>query len=257
MSNIQEIIQLSNAMQNNLPPLPEGIGKLSQPINRYLDSAIHKPESTEEEIQILCEEALKWQIAGVYTNPVYLPQVARALSGSIVSVGSIAGFPLGGFPSKIKMLEARTYIEMGADEIDMVLSIGLLKSGRFDEVLEDISLVAQEVHSKGKIVKVILETSLLTRLEKITACLIAQAAGADFVKTSTGFSNGGATVEDVDLMRRVVGDRMKVKASAGIHTLEKARALILAGADRLGTSRAASISADAQKLSEGEVAHGR
>jgi deoxyribose-phosphate aldolase len=251
MKNIKEILDQSSEYNQVLPAFPEGAGKLVQPINRYLDSAMHKPESTPAEVCKLCEEALEWQIAGVYTNPVYLPLVASLLKGSQVSVGSIAGFPLGGFLTTTKIFEARTYIELGASEIDMVLSVGQLKSGEYQAVLDDITAVSQEVHSKGKIIKVILETALLTRQEKITACLLAQAGNADFVKTSTGFSSSGATVEDVDLMRRVVGNTMKVKASAGIHTLEKAMALIHAGADRLGTSRAAQISADAQKTMEG------
>jgi deoxyribose-phosphate aldolase len=251
MKNIKEIIDQAREYEQKLPPLLEGAGKLVQPVNRYLDSAMHKPDSTPDEVRKLCAEALEWQIAGVYTNPVYLPLVAKLLQGSQVSVGSIAGFPLGGFPSTIKVYEARTYIEMGASEIDMVLSVGQLKAGEFQSVMDDIAAVCHEVHSKGKICKVILETALLTRPEKITACLLAQAGGADFVKTSTGFSSSGATEEDVDLMRRVVGNSMKVKASAGIHTLEKAMALIHAGADRLGTSQAAQISADAQKIKEG------
>jgi deoxyribose-phosphate aldolase len=251
MRSIKEIIDQAEEYRQTLPPLPDGAGQLVQPVNRYLDSAIHKPDSTPNEVRKLCAEALEWQIAGVYTNPVYLPLVVNLLKGSQVSVGSIAGFPLGGFLSATKVFEARTYIEMGASEIDMVLSVGQLKAGEFQSVLDDIAAVSQEVHSKGKICKVILETSLLTRQEKITACLLAQAGGADFVKTSTGFSSSGATEEDVDLMRRVVGNTMKVKASAGIHTLEKALSLIHAGADRLGTSKAAQISADAQKIKEG------
>jgi deoxyribose-phosphate aldolase len=254
MKNIKEIIELSEEYVQVLPALPIDAGKLVQPVNRYLDSAMHKPDSTPDEIQALCKDALEWQIAGVYTNPVYLPLVAKLLQGSLVSVGSIAGFPLGGFLSSTKVFEARTYIDLGASEIDMVLSVGQLKAGDYQAVMDDISAVSQEVHSKGKIVKVILETSLLTRQEKITACLLAQSGSADFVKTSTGFSTSGATIEDVDLMRRVVGSTMKVKASAGIHTLEKTLALIHAGADRLGTSKAALISADAQK--EMEASHG-
>jgi deoxyribose-phosphate aldolase len=251
MKKLNEILDLAKEYRETLPPLPEGSGQLVQPINRYLDSAMHKPESTPNEIRKLCAEGLEWQIAGIYTNPVYLPLVVSLLQGSIVSVGSIAGFPLGGFLTKTKIFEARTYMDMGATEIDMVLSVGQLKSGEYQAVLDDISEVSHEVHSKGKIVKVILETALLNRQEKIIACLLAQAGNVDFVKTSTGFSSSGATVEDVDLMRRVVGKTMKVKASAGIHTLGKALELIHAGADRLGTSKAAQISADAQKMTEG------
>ncbi len=208
--------------------------------------------STPVEVRKLCEDALRWQIASVFTNPVYLPLVVDMLKNSTITVGSIAGFPLGGFLTATNVFEAETYINMGAAEIDMVLSVGQLKSGEYQAVLDDISAVTQKVHSKGKIIKVILETSLLTRQEKIIACLLAQSGQADFVKTSTGFSSSGATVEDVDLMRRVVGTTMKVKASAGIHTLEKALVLIHAGADRLGTSKAAQISADAEKWKDGE-----
>jgi deoxyribose-phosphate aldolase len=254
MKTVKEILDQSYEYNQELPPLPAGSGELVRPVSRYLDSALHKTESTPAEVRKLCEDALQWQIAGVYTNPVYLPLVVDLLKNSTITVGSIAGFPLGGFLSTTKVFEAETYINMGASEIDMVLSVGQLKSGEYQVVLDDISAVAQKVHSKGKIIKVILETSLLTRQEKIIACLLAQAGQADFVKTSTGFSNSGATVEDVDLMRRVVGNTMKVKASAGIHTLDTALALIHAGADRLGTSKAALISADAEKMKVG--AHG-
>lgn len=251
MKNISDIISQAEEYSRELPPLPANCGALVQPVARYLDSALHKPEATPEDVRKLCAEALQWNIAGVYTNPVYLPLVADLLKNSTITVGSIAGFPLGGFLTKTKVFEAITYIEMGASEIDMVLSVGQLKAGEYQAVIDDITAVADAVHSKGKIIKVILETSLLTRDEKIIACLLAQAGKADFVKTSTGFSSAGATVEDVDLMRRVVGTTMKVKASAGIHTLEKTLALIHAGADRLGTSKAALISADAEKLKVG------
>lgn len=245
MKNLPELIDRAKEYEHNLPPLPPGSGELTRPIPKYLDSALHKPEATADDIRRQCEEAIRWQIAGVYTNPVYLPLVARLLSGSSISVGSIAGFPLGGHLTATKVFEAETHIAMGASEIDMVLSIGQLKHDEYQAVWDDISVVVEKVHSKGKIVKVILETCLLTRFEKIIACLLAQASQADFVKTSTGFSQAGATGEDVDLMRRVVGTTMKVKASAAIHSLDTALALIHAGADRLGTSKAALISADA------------
>jgi len=251
MKTIPEIVDQANEYNQELPPQPVGTGELVRPVARYLDSALHKPESTADDVKKLCEDALQWQIAGVYTNPVYLPLVAKLLAGSTITIGSIAGFPLGEFLTTTKEFEAETYINLGASEIDMVLSVGQLKSGEYSAVMDDISAVAQKVHSKGKIVKVILETSLLTRQEKIIACLLAQAGGADFVKTSTGFSSAGATVEDVDLMRRVVGNTMKVKASAGIRTLETALNLIHAGADRLGTSKAALICADAKNIKVG------
>ena len=236
------LIQKAKFYEEDLPqkPIPQN---LEMPLATYLDYACHKPEATPADIEKMCEESVRYQFATLFTNPVFLPLVTRSLEGSGVKVGSVAGFPLGAFPTEIKVQEARTYIEMGADEIDMVMAVGMLKAGEYAFVFEDISEVAVEVHRHGKLLKVILETPLLIRFEKILSCLICKAAGADYVKTSTGFYKGGATVEDIDLMRRVVGpsDEMGVKAAGGIRNLNEANAMIEAGANRIGAGAAVKI----------------
>ena len=242
---ISNLLKTAKNYQKELPPLPE-VEVPAKPISTYLDCALHNPEATPVMVKALCVEAAKNHYATVFVNPIYVPLVKRALAGSAVNVGTVAGFPLGGFPTQIKVAEARAYVEAGADEIDMVITIGLLKAGEYQQVFEDIQAVVETVHGLGGIVKVILETAVLTNYEKIVGCLISKAAGADFVKTSTGFSKGGATIEDIDLMRRVVGpsSEMGVKAAGGIHTLNDAMAMINAGADRLGTRMAAEILAE-------------
>jgi len=241
-SKFAEIIQKAKQFEESLPPR-QVLHKSKIPLVSYLDYANHNPETTPSTIAQMCKEAVEYQFATVFTNPIFIPQVKRSLDGSGVNVGSIAGFPLGAYPTRIKVEEARNYIEMGADEIDMVMAVGMLKAGEIQFVFDDISQVASTVHKQGKLIKVILETALLTKYEKILACLICKEAGADFVKTSTGFSKGGATVEDIDLMRRVVGptEEMGVKAAGGIHNLNEAVAMIEAGANRIGAGAAVKI----------------
>ncbi|WP_054685897.1 deoxyribose-phosphate aldolase, partial [Rhodothermus marinus] len=193
-----------------------------QELARLIDHTALKPDTTEARIRTLCEEARRYGFAAVCVNPCYVPLAAELLRGSEVAVCTVVGFPLGANRTAIKAAEAEQAIRDGAAELDMVLNIGFLKSGRLQEVLEDIRAVVDVARAArppaGRdriLVKVILETALLTDAEKETACRLALEAGADFVKTSTGFAGGGATVEDVALMRRVVGDRMGVKASGG------------------------------------------
>jgi deoxyribose-phosphate aldolase len=177
----------------------------------------------------------------VCINPAYVPLASGLLAPAHLTVCTVVGFPLGASLPEFKAFETLASISAGAREIDMVINIGALKSAAYGLVLNDIAAVVQTAHNQGVIVKVILETALLTRQEKILACLLCKAAGADFVKTATGFNVGGATVEDVALMRRVVGAEMGVKAAGGVRKLAEAQAMILAGANRLGTSAGVTI----------------
>lgn len=203
---------------------------------RLIDHTMLKPDAAPVEIQQICEEALHHQFASVCVNPSYVPLAAAELEDSEVSVCTTIGFPLGATTTTVKVCEAEQALSDGATELDMVLRIGALKAGEYEEVKEDIAAVASVCHDGGGLLKVILETALLTDQEKVVACELAQAAGADFVKTSTGFASGGATVSDVRLMRRTVGPKMGVKAAGGIHTYEEAMEMIEAGATRIGAS---------------------
>ncbi len=214
---------------------------------RYIDHTLLKPEATSEQIKQVCREALQYHFASVCVNPSYVELVARELSGSDVKTCSVVGFPLGATLPEVKAFETRKAIELGAQEIDMVINIGALKSGDEELVGKDIEAVVEVAHERDALVKVIIEAALLTDEEKVRACLIAKRAGADYVKTSTGFGPGGATVEDVKLMRATVGPSMGVKAAGGIRTLEKALAMIEAGATRIGASAGVKIVQEALK----------
>jgi deoxyribose-phosphate aldolase len=210
-------------------------------IARMIDHTLLKPDATPQQIAQICAEAREYGFAAVCVNPVYVAQAAALLLGSATVVCSVAGFPLGATSTAVKVFETRQAIADGAREIDVVISIGHLKYGDNDHVLHDIRSVVEAAHTGGAICKVIIETALLTDEEKRRACLLAVEAGADFVKTSTGFASGGATVEDVTLMRAVVGDRARIKAAGGIRTLADAHAMIAAGAARIGTSSGVAI----------------
>ena len=199
-----------------------------------IDHTNLKPEASEEQITKLCEEAKEYGFASVCVNPGYVALAAEALKGSMVNVCTVIGFPLGATTSASKAFEAKDAIANGATEVDMVVNIGMIKSGKWDYVKDDIKAVVDAAN--GVLVKVIIETCLLTDDEKVKVCQLAKEAGADFVKTSTGFSKWGAKPEDVALMRKTVGPEMGVKASGGIHTAEEAIACINAGATRLGVS---------------------
>lgn len=246
MKSITEIFELANQYSLELPPAAEEIVLPSgNEINDFIDHTLLKADATPDQIKKLCQEALTYHFASVCVNPVYAHLAAELLAGSAVKTCSVIGFPLGASPATYKVLEALTLMSVGATEVDMVIHIGALKSRAYGQVLNEIQAVAQAAHAQSAIVKVIIETALLNRHEKILACLLAQAAGADFVKTSTGFSTSGASLEDVDLMYRVVGPEVKVKASGGIRDLETAMAMIKAGASRLGTSSGVQIAKDA------------
>jgi deoxyribose-phosphate aldolase len=216
---------------------PASFGDLA----RYIDHTLLRPDATAAEIDKLCDEALRHRFAAVCVNGAWVKRCSEILSGSGVAVCSVIGFPLGAMASEVKAYEARRAIEDGACEIDMVSSVGALKSGDDEFVRRDIASVADVCHRLGARLKVILETALLNESEKIRGCELAKLAGADFVKTSTGFSKGGATPEDVALMRRVVGPTMGVKAAGGVRDQRDAQAMIRAGATRLGASASVAI----------------
>lgn len=202
--------------------------------NKYFDHTILKADATAEQIEKVCREAIEYDFASVCVNQYRTKMVADILSNTDVKVCTVVGFPLGAVSTAVKKYEAECAMNDGADEIDMVINIGALKDGDYDYVLSDIKGVRETCTDIT--LKVIIETCLLNDEEKRQACVIAEKAGADFVKTSTGFSTGGAKTEDVALMRDTVGDRLGVKASGGIHTYDEAMSMINAGADRLGTS---------------------
>lgn len=216
-------------------------------LNKYIDHTLLKQDSKKEQIEALIEEAKRYNFASVCINPTWIKLAAEQLKESEVKVCTVIGFPLGANSSLVKAYETKVAIEDGADEVDMVINIGALKSGDFQLVEDDIRAVVEA--SGDKIVKVIIEACLLTDDEKVKACQLAVNAGADFVKTSTGFSTGGATVADVKLMKETVGDKAEVKAAGGARSLADAEAFIAAGATRIGTSAGVTIV-------EGKVADG-
>lgn len=209
-------------------------------LSSYIDHTLLKPEATADQIDLLCAQARQHGFASVCVLPYWVRRSAQQLKESPVKVGTVVGFPLGGNTASIKVKESSQAVSDGAQEIDMVINIGALKSGSFDQVHKEIEAVVREVEGEA-LVKVIIETALLNPEEKRVACQIAVAAGAHFVKTSTGFSGGGATVEDVRLIKEIVGERAGIKASGGIRTYSAAIGLIQAGATRLGTSSALAI----------------
>jgi deoxyribose-phosphate aldolase len=242
MQSLRELLKLSDLYEaelparTDLPVLPRGAE-----IAAFIDHTLLKPDATAAQIQKLCQEAQEHQFAAVCVNPVYVPLAAGLLSRSPVQVCTVVGFPLGASLVSYKVIEALGCMQAGASEIDMVINIGALKGEAFGMVLNEVEALAQAVHNQGAILKVIIETALLTRREKITACLISKEAGADFVKTSTGFASAGATEPDVELMRSVVGPDLGVKAAGGVRSLAEALRMIQAGATRIGSSAGVQI----------------
>ncbi len=213
-------------------------------ISAMIDHTLLKPEATPAQIEKLCAEAAEYHFASVCVNPVYIPLAARLLKGTGVKVCCVVGFPLGAIAPEQKAAEAASCAAMGAEELDMVIHVGAAKAGDWALVQRDIEGVVKA--AAGHTVKVIIETCLLTDEEKVKACEAAKAAGAHFVKTSTGFSTGGATIHDIALMRKTVGPEMGVKASGGIRDYETAMAMIEAGANRIGASAGIAIVAAAE-----------
>lgn len=207
---------------------------------KYIDHTLLKPESTQAQVDKLCDEAIQYKFYSVCVNSTWVARCARRLRGTGVKVAAVVGFPLGAMDSRAKGLETRNAVENGASEIDMVINVGALRSGDLKTVEEDIRAVLRACR-QTTVLKVIIECALLTDAEKVLACQIAKKAGAHFVKTSTGFASSGATVQDVALMRRTVGPELGVKAAGGIRSTEDALAMIQAGANRLGTSAGIAI----------------
>lgn len=210
-------------------------------LNRMIDHTLLKANATRAQIEKLCDEALEYNFASVCVNTCWVPLAHEKLAGSEVNTCCVVGFPLGAMLTEAKAAETRLAVEAGADEVDMVINVGWLLDGEYDAVRDDIAAVVKA--ADGKCVKVIIEACLLTDEQKVKACELSVEAGATFVKTSTGFSTGGATVADIALMRKTVGDRCLVKAAGGIHTADEARAMVEAGADRLGCSAGIQIMA--------------
>ncbi len=244
-----EILSLTQEYEHQLPPAP---APLSVPRGReiagWIDHTLLKPEATASQIRTLCQEAMQHHFASVCINPAYVPLACGLLRDAKENVCTVVGFPLGAYLPEFKVYETLACINYGASEIDMVMNIGALKSEAYGLVLNEIQAVSETAHNQGALVKVILETALLTRKEKIIACLISKTAGADFVKTSTGFGTGGATVEDVELMRSVIGPEMGLKAAGGIRSYNDAMAMIKAGASRLGASAGVKIVQEAEAI---------
>lgn len=216
-------------------------GRFDAAIAALIDHTLLKPEATRSDIEKLCAEARRYRFASVCVNPCWVPLAVAEVAGSGVKVCTVAGFPLGAGSTEIKRSETEVAVRVGAQEIDMVINIGALRSGDDETAKLDIQAVVETAHRRGAIVKVILETALLDDRQKAIACALASMAGADFVKTSTGFGPAGATVEDVALLRRAVGSEMGVKAAGGIRTLEDLKRMVAAGATRIGTSASVKI----------------
>ncbi|NJM06779.1 deoxyribose-phosphate aldolase [Candidatus Gracilibacteria bacterium] len=238
-ASIAQLIDLPTGHVLDKLPLPAPTP--DTPLARYIDHTLLKPDATADQVRQLCAEAVSYGFASVCVNPQFVPLCAVELAGQAPLICTVIGFPLGANRTATKVAEAQLALAEGAHELDMVISIGALKAGDFRAVADDIAQVVATCHSGRGACKVIIETSLLNDEEKVAASVLAAQAGADFVKTSTGFSGGGATVADITLMRRTVGTAVGVKASGGVRTREGALAMIGAGATRIGASAGIAI----------------
>lgn len=236
--------KIGHAVQTALAAAGPAMPFTAEAPNRLIDHTLLKPTATADQVRQLCAEAAEHRFAAVCVNPVWVARCAELLAGSGVQVCTVVGFPLGADLPAAKAFEAERCIALGAREIDMVINLGALKDQQYDVVRDDIAAVVAVAHAAGALVKVIIETAYLTEAEKVAACVIAQEAGADFVKTSTGFGPAGATAADVALMRRVVGPTMGVKAAGGIRSAADFRAMVAAGANRIGASAGVKIMAE-------------
>lgn len=244
---LSQLLSLAIDYEQQLPPAPDQLDiPMGKEIAGWIDHTLLKPEATATQIRTLCQEAMQYHFASVCINPAYVPLAYGLLRDAKENVCTVIGFPLGAVLPEFKVYEALSCINAGASEVDMVINIGALKSEAYGLVMNEVLTVTGTAHNQGAVVKVILETCLLTRREKIIACLISKAVGADFVKTSTGFGIAGATVEDVALMRRVIGSEMGLKAAGGVRSYADAVAMIKAGANRLGASAGVRIVQEAE-----------
>ncbi len=242
--NLKSILDLAKQYEHHLPPVEAKPVPRGADIAGWIDHTLLKPEAVEQQVKQLCQDAIQFNFASICINPIFIPHAMTFMGGvAQVPICTVIGFPLGAVPTAIKVAESELALADGATELDMVISIGMLKQGGFRAVYNDILAVTQTAHTKGALIKVIIENAYLVDFQKIVACLLCKEAGADFVKTSTGFAPTGATVEDVRLMRAVVGspDEMGVKAAGGIRTYATARAMIEAGATRIGASASIQI----------------
>lgn len=246
------VVRTLNVPANESQPSASPAAKLSVgEVARLIDHTLLAPDATEAQIQQLCQEAKQYGFASVCVNPTWVPLARDLLIDSPVKVATVIGFPLGATFPEVKAFEAERAIQAGAHEIDMVINIGRLKSGAHQVVFHDVTSVVAVARRSGALVKAIIETALLTDDEKVAACVLAQAGGVDFVKTSTGFSKGGATVDDIALMRRVVGPTLGIKASGGIRTLQSVQEMVAAGATRIGASASVKIMEELAGASNG------
>jgi deoxyribose-phosphate aldolase len=246
LEQISAILKAADAFPAELPtsapwPVPEPAN-----LPGWIDHTLLRPDATVDQVKRLCDEASEFGFAAVCVNPVYTPLAAGLLRDAGVKICTVVGFPLGAHMAPVKIYEAETCLGAGAHELDMVLNIGALKGEAYGQVYDEIEMLVQVAHRQGAQVKVIIETALLSRFEKIVASLLSKSAGADFVKTSTGFASGGAKVEDVQLIRQVVGPEMGVKASGGVRSYESAIAMIRAGANRIGSHYSLAIIQEAK-----------
>ena len=244
--------RMAQAMQQTMePPAGESPAPQDSPelraLARIMDHTLLRPQATSEELERFCREAVSLGVGAIAIHQVWVPLAARILRGTGVKVGTVVGFPFGATHSSVKRAEAAASIRAGAAELDMVMNVGALRSGNLEGVRSDIRGVSDIAHESGCILKVILENAYLSDEQKVTACRLARQAGADYVKTSTGWGPSGATEADVRLMREAVGTQMGVKAAGGIRSLGDAVRMLQAGADRLGTSTSAAILAEAAR----------
>lgn len=235
------LTQVLNQEPADNPPTPSAAKPNPADIARLIDHTLLLPDATEAQIEQLCRDATHYRFASVCVNPTWVSLARTLLTDSLVKVATVVGFPLGATLPEVKAFEAERAIQAGAHEIDMMINVGRLKSGNHQVVFHDVTSVVAMARRSGALVKAIIETGLLTEEEKVAACVLAQAGGVDFVKTSTGFSKGGATVADVALMRRVVGPNLGIKAAGGIHSLQTVQELVAAGATRIGASSSVQI----------------
>ena len=254
------MINLSDRTQKGESQIPSNAGNertaFDAKLARMIDHTLLKPDATIQEIENLCAEAIHYGFASVCINPAYVKLCADLVRDSHVKVCTVIGFPLGATSSAAKAFETERAIKHGASEVDMVINIGMLKSGEYDYVEHDILAVVDTAHRLKVLVKVIIETGLLNDDEKIKACALAKHAGADFVKSSTGFVKGGATIEDIALMRKVVGPELGVKASGGVRSRKQALDLLASGATRIGASASVMIVTDEESVSSSTTERG-